>query len=171
VVDAISFFFTAEFAENAEFFNFSSFSALLALSAVNFFHSGDLSTSESWHKASGYSVRIAECMGGGLTTPYTNLFVKAYDLDLDRDRFFTNGVAVPLAYHKWSYHSHDWWGSTNFPTNHVIREVHVDLWGLMADGSYLNGGVYLDDVVPVMPIYVDDDGGGPERGRKLGTSV
>ncbi|MCK4294966.1 MAG: hypothetical protein KAY65_17340, partial [Planctomycetes bacterium] len=127
------------------------------------FHSPDLSISESWQRASGYSVRIAECMGGGLTTLYANLFVNVYDLDLDRERFFTNGVAVPLAYNTWSYHSHNWLDSTNFPTNYVIREVFVDIWGLMADGSHLNGGVYLDEVIPVMPTYVDDDGGGPEE--------
>jgi parallel beta-helix repeat protein/predicted outer membrane repeat protein len=127
------------------------------------FHSPDLSTSESWQRASGYSVRIAECMGGGLTTLNANLFVKVHDLDLDRDRFFANGVAVPLAHNSWSYHSHNWWGSTNFPTNYVVSEVFVDIWGLMAYGSYLSGGVYLDEVIPIMPIYVDDDGGGPDE--------
>ena len=127
------------------------------------FYSPDLSTSESWQRAFGYSVRIAESMGGGLITLYANLFVKVYDLDLDRERFFANGVAAPLAYNTWSYQSQNWWDLPNFPTNYVIREVFVNIWGLMADGSHLNGGVYLDEVIPFMPIYVDDDGGGPEE--------
>ncbi len=127
------------------------------------FHSPDLSASKNWQRASGYSVRIAECMSGGFTTLYANLFVNVYDLDLGRERFFTNGVAAPLSHNTWSYHSHNWWDSTNFPTNYVIREVFVDIWGLIADGSYLSGGIYLDDVIPVMPIYVDDDGGGPNE--------
>ena len=66
------------------------------------FRSPDLSSSAVWQSATGYSVKIAENMGGGGTTLYANLFVTVYDIDQDRDRYFTNGVAAPLANGVWS---------------------------------------------------------------------
>lgn len=126
-------------------------------------HSPDLSNSEIWQKASGYTVKIAECMGGGKTTLYANLFVRVYDYDQGRDRYFTNGVAVPLATKIWSHHGQDWSDEDNFPENFVIRNIHINIWGLMEEGSGLSGAVYLDDVIPlIVPpcVYVDDDGPG-----------
>jgi hypothetical protein len=127
-------------------------------------HSPDLSSSEIWQKASGYSVEIADYMGGGKTTLYTNLFVTVYDFEQERDRYFPNGIAVPLVPTRWRHHSHDWSMLASFPTNYVIRSIHINIWGLMQDGSHLSGGVYVDDVIPVLVspyIYVDDGGGGP----------
>ena len=40
------------------------------------FHSPDLSTSDTWQRAQGYSIRIADCMGGGYAYLFANLFVK-----------------------------------------------------------------------------------------------
>ena len=110
------------------------------------FHSPDLSADIQWQNAAGYSVRIAESMGTGAATLYANLYVKVYDLDLARDRYFFNGTAVPLTHNQWSYHQHNWSSVAGFPTNYIIREIYISIWGLMADGGLLDGGVYLDTV-------------------------
>jgi len=135
------------------------------------FRSPDLSSSEVWQKASGYSVRIAECMGGGSITLYANLYVKVYDFEQERERMFLNGIAAPLVYNAWRYHSYDdWLTGADAPKDYTVLEVFINIWGLMADDSFLNGGIYLDEVVPteaVSDIYVDDDGGGPgENGSR-----
>ena len=133
--------------------------------------SPDLSSSEVWQKASGYSVRIAERMGGGSITLYANLYVTVYDFEQKRERSFLNGTAIPLVYDAWRYHSFDdWLNVTNAPTDYTVLEVFIYIWGAMPDDSFLNGGIYLDEVVPtgaVPDIYVDDDGGGPgENGSR-----
>ncbi|MCP4257484.1 MAG: hypothetical protein GY774_08145 [Planctomycetes bacterium] len=128
--------------------------------------SPDLSSSEIWQKASGYSVKIAESMGAGKTTLYANLFVKLYDLDQKRDRYFTNGVAVPLVPNIWNHHRHGWSGLPDFETNFITRGIFINIWGLMQEGAYLNGAVYLDEVMPTVLspyIYVDDDAIDPDE--------
>ncbi len=116
------------------------------------FHSPDLSASSTWQSATGYTVEIAECMGT-LTTMYANLYVKVYDTDQAKDRYFYSGSAQTLQHDvygdgsaDWNQMSFDWSGASNFPTNYIVKEVFVDIWGRM-NGAF-EGGVYLDEVVP-----------------------
>lgn len=114
------------------------------------FHSPDLSGSSTWQTATGYSVEIADAMSVGWTL-YCNLYVKVYDFDQGNDRYFYNGTAQPIQHYQtqaWNYFSFDDWSAIpGFPTNYTVREVFVNIWGPMSGG--VDGGVFLDEVVPV----------------------
>jgi len=112
------------------------------------FYSPDLSADPIWQGATGFSVKLGENMAATATLN-ANLFVVVYDFDQAQNRFFFNDSAAPIALGDWTSFSFDWSGIGTFPTNYEVRNVFVNLWGTMA-GSY-NGGVYLDDVVPIVP--------------------
>ena len=113
------------------------------------FHSPDLSASSTWQAANGYTVEIADAMSTGGTL-YSNLYVVVYDIDESRDRYFYNGTAQPLQHYSvadWNHLTFDWSGASGFPTNYIIKEVFVNIWGKMTDG--VDGGVFLDEVIPI----------------------
>jgi hypothetical protein len=114
------------------------------------FHSPDLSGSSTWQGATGYSVELADAMSVGGTL-YCNLYVKVYDYDQGHDRYFYNGTAQPMQHYQtqaWNYFSFDDWSAIpGFPTNYTVKEVFVNIWGLMTD--LVEGAVFLDEVVPV----------------------
>jgi hypothetical protein len=114
------------------------------------FHSPDLSGSSTWQGATGYSVELADAMSVWGTL-YCNLYVKVYDIDQGQDRYFYNGNAQPMQHYQtqsWNYFSFDdWTAISGFPTNYTVREVFVNIWGMMTDG--IDGAVFLDEVTPV----------------------
>ncbi len=114
------------------------------------FHSPDLSGSGTWQGATGYSVELADAMSVWGTL-YCNLYVRVYDHDQGHDRYFYNGTAQPMHHYQtqaWNYFSFDDWSAiSGFPTNYTVKEVFVDIWGLMTDG--IDGAVFLDEVAPV----------------------
>jgi len=118
------------------------------------FHSPDLSTLPAWQSAKGYTVELAECMAS-LGTLSENLFVRVYDLDQAKDRYFYNGNAKTMQHDiygdgtaTWNHDSFDWSTISGFPTRYIIKEIFVCIWGKM--NVALEGGVYLDQVVPIL---------------------
>jgi hypothetical protein len=114
-------------------------------------HSPDLSSASAWQTAKGYSVEIANCMGPSAV--YANLYVKVYDYDQTRNRWFYSGAAQQLVHDvygdataTWNSLVFDWSGIGSFPTDYTLVEVFVDIWGTLA-GTY-EGGVALDAVTP-----------------------
>jgi len=134
------------------------------------FVSPDLSTSQLWQQAAGVSVRIAECMGGADTDLYANVHIYVQDLDCGAERHFVNGVATEIPHGVWTLQTHHWYDEAGFPENITVTKIEVVIWGTMNHGEQYQGGVYLDEVVPIMPpakFYVDDDGGGPDEDGTL----
>jgi hypothetical protein len=86
-----------------------------------------------------------------------NLFVRVYDNDLAQDRYFFSGVAEELTQNQWNTLSFNWASIPNFPTNFVIREVFVNIWGPRTDSDYELDGVHIDEVNQIADI-VDNDG-------------
>lgn len=126
------------------------------------FHSPDLSSSSTWQTAKGYSVQIAECMAV-MTSLSANLYVKVYDIDQDKDRYFYSGTAQELQHDiygddiaNWNHLTFDWSEIPAFPTNYIVKEVFVNIWGKMSAG--FEGGVYLDEVIPLQEVamYYED---------------
>lgn len=118
------------------------------------FHSPDLSALPAWQSAKGYTVELAECMVS-LGILYENLFVQVYDIDQARDRDFYNGTAKEMQHDiygdgtaVWNHDSFDWTAIANFPSRYVIKKIYVRLLGRM--NAALSGGVYLDNVVPIL---------------------
>ena len=113
-------------------------------------HSPDLSGSSTWQGATGYSVQLADAMSVWGTL-YCNLYVRVYDHDQGTDRYFYNGTAQPMQHYQtqaWNYFSFDDWSAiSGFPVNYTVKEVFVNIWGLMTGG--IDGAVFLDEVVPV----------------------
>jgi Right handed beta helix region len=137
------------------------------------FHSPDLSSSITWQTAKGYSVQIAECMAV-MTSLSANLYVKVYDIDQDKDRYFYSGTAQELQHDiygddiaNWNHLIFDWSEISAFPTNYVVKEVFVNIWGKMS--GYFEGGVYLDEVMPILGTSTtpDLDGDGDADGLDL----
>ncbi len=114
-------------------------------------HSPDLSTSAIWQRAIGYTIELGDQLSvtGSL---YANLYVRVYDTDQARDRYFYSGTAAPLAHGTWNHLEFDWSGIATFPAHYVVREVFVNIWGRMTD--LIEGGAYLDNVVPLAPAPV-----------------
>ena len=113
------------------------------------YHSPDLSSNNTWQTADGYSVEIADGMSTDGTL-YCNLYVKVYDSDQAKDRYFYSGQAQALTHYStqsWNHFEFDWSGISTFPSNFTIKEIFVNLWGRMSKGA--DGGVYLDDVTPI----------------------
>ncbi len=110
------------------------------------FHSPDLSDSPSWQQAVGYSVKIGEFMANN-DPLYANLYVRVYDNDLATDRYFYSGTAQALTHNAWNTLNFDWSGASSFPTNYVVREVFVNIWGPKTDSDYQLDGVDLDEVI------------------------
>ncbi len=113
------------------------------------YHSPDLSSNNTWQTADGYSVEIADGMSTDGTL-YCNLYVKVYDSDQAKVRYFYSGQAQPITHYStqsWNHFEFDWSGISTFPSNFTIKEIFVNLWGKMAKGA--DGGVYLDDVTPI----------------------
>ncbi|MFO7889770.1 MAG: fibronectin type III domain-containing protein [bacterium] len=113
------------------------------------YHSPDLSSNNTWQTADGYSVEIADGMSTDGTL-YCNLYVKVYDSDQAKDRYFYSGQAQALTHYStqsWNHFEFDWSGISGFPSNFTIKEIFVNLWGRMSKGA--DGGVYLDDVTPI----------------------
>ena len=129
------------------------------------FASPDLSFSQTWQRAAGFTVRIANCMGGSEVQVYANLHLFFRDPVTGNTRHFVNGPAVPLASGVWSLQTFDWYEEGEpLPTSYTVEQIKIGLWGPMASGEELEGAVYVDDVFPFMPpatYYVDDEGGGP----------
>ncbi len=118
------------------------------------FHSPDLSASPAWQSAKGYTVEIAECMAS-FGTLSANLFVRVYDQDQARDRYFYSGEAQEMIHDiygdgmaDWNHFSFDWSGIASFPTRYTIKEIFINIFGRL--NTYLEGGVYLDQVVPIL---------------------
>jgi hypothetical protein len=117
------------------------------------FHSPDLSSDPDWQNATGYTVEIAECMAAFPENMYSNLYVRVYDHDLAKDRYFYNGSAQLLDHCVygseaiWNHLTFDWSGL--LPANYTVKEVFVNIWGEMT-GAYFEGGTYLDHVVPTV---------------------
>jgi len=113
------------------------------------FHSPDLSSSSTWQTATGFSVQIADAMSLGGTL-YANLYIRVYDIDQSQDRYFYSGSAQPLQHYQtqsWNYLTFDWSGIPGFPANYTVREIFVNIWGVMSD--LIEGGVFLDQVEPL----------------------
>lgn len=106
--------------------------------------SPDLSADTRWQGARGFSVQIAEDMALSPTL-YANLYVQVYDNDQALTRFFYNGNATAVGEIGWTTFSFDWSSATGFPTNYVVQQVFVNVWGEVS-GTYA-GGVYLDEVL------------------------
>lgn len=115
-------------------------------------HSPDLSGNSDWQTATGFTVQIANCMGP--STVYANLYVKVYDLDQAKNRWFYSGTAQPLLHDVygdatavWNFLTFDWSEISSFPPNRTVCEVFVNIWGTLA-GTY-EGSVSLDLVTPI----------------------
>ncbi|MFC2084591.1 Ser-Thr-rich GPI-anchored membrane family protein [Bacteroidota bacterium] len=119
------------------------------------FVSPNLSGSELWQNARGYTVQVAQDIGIDAAPIYTNLFVKVYDFDMDTTRYFYNGTAQPVTNNQWNQYTFNWTTLENFPTNYRLEDIHVNIWGRM--DSYYSGNVFIDDVVliPGLNITVD----------------
>lgn len=118
-------------------------------------HSPDLAGSPTWQSAKGYTVEIAECMAS-FGSIYANLFVKVYDQDQARDRTFYSGAAQALTHGvygdpnaQWNHLTFDWSTISSFPSHYTVKEIFINLWGHM-DGTYYEGGVYVDEVTPLV---------------------
>lgn len=119
------------------------------------FHSPDVSSDPDWQNAYGYTVKLAECMVS-LGTLYANLYVRVYDHDQAKDRYFYNGEAQPLTHciygsqDIWNSLTFDWSKIASFPANYTIKEVFINIMGTIGGAAY-EGGVYLDQVQPFGP--------------------
>jgi len=110
-------------------------------------HSPDLTDSPVWQAARGYSVQLAERLAI-IDKIYANLYVRVYDTDQARDRwFYTPTQALPLTHNAWTHMTFDWSTIATFPAHRIVREVFVNLWGKMSD--LVEGAVYLDEVTPL----------------------
>jgi predicted amidohydrolase len=112
------------------------------------FQSPDLSVSEGWQYVAGYTAEIAENVSGANTVLYANLGVRVYDIDRSLEVEFYNGTEQALNWNEWNRQTFRRYDTPDFPENYVVRGVFVNVWGMLSDGSYLNGGVYLDEVQP-----------------------
>ncbi len=118
-------------------------------------HSPDLTGNTLWQTARGYTCEIAECMAS-LQPLYANLFVRVYDQDQAKDRYFTNNMSAQELRHdiygdavaQWNHLSFNWHAMSNFPTRYVVKEIFINLWGKLAGGAF-EGGLYVDDVMPI----------------------
>jgi hypothetical protein len=123
------------------------------------FYSPDLSGSPVWQITPGYDVRIAECMAS-LGTLYANLFVAVFDHDLGYMRYFYNGTAQPMTHDVYGDGSADYnhfsfdWSGGGFPTHYTLHHVFINIWGQMS--TPLEGGVYLDEVIPSIGTLAPD---------------
>ena len=118
-------------------------------------HSPDLSDCEAWQQAGGYTAAIMHNLSA--TAPiYANLVVRVYDVAEARDRWWVNEFTAPqLTYGEWMTQTLNWDEDENFPTNCIIREVYVQIWGHLSD-SYdpydlqfgYRAKLYVDNVVP-----------------------
>jgi hypothetical protein len=113
------------------------------------FHSPDLTMSESWQFAAGYSARIVDAISEGNTTLYCEPAVRLYDLDRAQEVEFFGEEERVLNWNEWNQQTLMWSDISDFPSNYVIREVYVSVRGALADGALLAGGVYLDGVQPI----------------------
>jgi hypothetical protein len=73
--------------------------------------------------------------------------VRVYDVAQARDRNFYSGTAQAITHNGWMQFTFDWSGVGTFPSNYILREVFVDIWGKMSDT--IEGAVYLDEVIPL----------------------
>jgi len=132
------------------------------------FYSPDLSSNSAWQSATGYSVRIVENMTVG-SELYANLFVRVWDYDQSKDRYFYDGPMQKLTFSShfnqwatWNHLTFDWSNISNFPTNYKIKSIHINIWGKL-QGLY-QGQVGIDEVVatsqPTQSITVDVPNGG-----------
>ena len=117
------------------------------------FTSPDLSGDPMWQSATGFTVKIAECMVA-LGKLYANLFVKVYNHDLGTDQYFYNGTAQQLTHciygsqNIWNTQTLVWSAIPNFPKHYTIKNVYVYIWGKMSGDAY-EGGLYIDEVQPI----------------------
>ncbi|MFO7890010.1 MAG: hypothetical protein R6V04_06690 [bacterium] len=114
------------------------------------FHSPDLSSIQGWQNASGYTVKIADCLGPSKV--YASLQVKIWDKSQNQYRYFTSGSAQELNYDTygdnnavWNSISFDWSSLSTFPSSdYTVNEIFIKIWGHIA-GLY-EGGVYIDAI-------------------------
>ena len=105
--------------------------------------SPDLSTNPGWQQIYRYQVRLMANMNSGPL--WVNLFVRVYDNDQQRDRYFYSGTAQPVTKLSWNTFDFDWANAPTFPTNYTLRNLIVHVWGSMAQ-NYTSGSVWIDDV-------------------------
>lgn len=124
---------------------------------VLYYTSPDLSSSTTWQKADGFSLKLLNSMEkiaappGDHLTLYVNMHVMVRDHVLNQDRYFVNyNYAIPIKNWfvdaKWIHLDFDWSGALYYMSNYTIQQVYVAVWGSLAD--HFEGGIYLDEVVP-----------------------
>ncbi len=114
------------------------------------FNSPDLSSIQGWQNASGYTAKIANCLGPSKV--YASLQVKIWDKSQNKYRYFSSGSAQELNHDiygdnnaVWNSMSFDWSSISTFPTsNYTVNEIYIKIWGHIA-GLY-EGGVYMDAI-------------------------
>lgn len=114
--------------------------------------SPDLTYSTAWQQASGYSVEIAQVLSSSSSYSAT-LFVKVFDLDQSMNRYFctTAGTSLPFDVWNddqavWTHVAFDWSKVPDFPVNHIIRQIHINIIGWI--GQSVLGTIALDSLRP-----------------------
>ncbi len=139
-------------------------------------HSPDLSTNSSWQSAKGFSVKIVDNMTVSAGDLWVNLWVKVYDYDQSKDRYFYSGTAQKLTHSDyfntnavWNDLSFDWSGISSFPTNFKIKEISIKIWGLLS-GLY-EGQVGVDEITAKTGGITNNTNTGTNVQINLGSNV
>lgn len=127
--------------------------------------SPDLSSSQTWQQAAGFTVQIADWTADPNVVIYANEHVLFSDPNSEGLRSFSPGNATALSHGQWQERAYNWHEGTDpFPPNATIQRIELSIWGSMTTGPELAGSVYIDEVQPIRPpatYYVDANGGGP----------
>jgi hypothetical protein len=128
------------------------------------FISPDLSGMPQWQTANGFTAQV---MNAALTPDltYTNLWMVIHDNVTATDRSFYNGTAATNDYYDWTSHSfNDLSGvlGAAMPavTDYSVKQVMVYFWYQWPTGPGIEGGFYLDNVLPIAGV-----GPGPGPGQ------
>ena len=111
--------------------------------------SPNLTGYSEWQNANGFSAEIMEFCSRDEVVIYADLQVTVWDPVNERQIKFNSSATQPLSYSNWVNLSLNWAALPGFPTRCTIRRVSVRLW--YRDGDYVEGGIWIDDVLPSIP--------------------
>ncbi len=125
-------------------------------------YSPELAYASEWQKAAGMNVKIAETMAGRDVVLTTVLSLAGYDQDELRGFLMHMEQADTLSHDdasddlaQWNDLSYSWAGKPGLPANYILHRVSITILGTTA-GTYLPGGVFIDEVAPVSPEGIAD---------------
>ena len=112
------------------------------------FRSPALTEFPAWQAAGGNRIRIRNELGSN--DVWAQLYVRIFDFDQGSERFFYYPDAIPpIPNGTWATINHDWadgWNNmADPPLNYEIRDIFVNVWGLVNPPIPYDGSVYVDE--------------------------